>query len=121
MSRKPNEIDEYIDAFDKPIQERLQAVRQAIKEQAPQAHETINYGIPTFKLNGKNLVHFAAFKKHIGFYATPSGHEAFKAQLSKYKQGKGSVQFPHSAALPIDLIEEIVRFRVEEINSKFKI
>jgi len=96
------------------MQELLQAFRQTVKKAAPGTQETISYQMPTFKLNGKNLVHFAAFKNHIGFYPVPSGIEAFKKELSPYKQEKGSVQFPLNKPLPLQLIIQIVEFRVKE-------
>jgi uncharacterized protein YdhG (YjbR/CyaY superfamily) len=111
-------IDEYISGFPKVIQEILENIRREIRNAVPDAIETINYAIPTFKLNGENLVHFAAFKNHIGFYATPSGHKEFEKQLSVYKQGKGSVQFPLDKHMPFGLIVKIVKFRVQEIASK---
>ena len=111
-------IDEYIADYPKDVQKLLEQVRTTIKKAVPKAEEKINYGIPTFTLNG-NLVHFGAYKNHIGFYATPTGHEAFKKELSVYKQGKGSVQFPTDQPLPLDLISKIVKFRVIE-NSKKK-
>ena len=86
-------IDEYIADYPKDIQKLLQQVRATIKKAAPEAEEKISYGIPTFTLNG-NLVHFGAYEKHIGFYATPTGHQAFKKELSLYKRGKGTAQFP---------------------------
>ena len=89
-------------------------MRQTIKKAAPEAVEAISYQMPTFKLNGKNLVYFAAFKNHIGFYPIPSGIEAFKKELSSYKQGKGSVQFPIEKPIPYDLVKEIVIFRMKE-------
>lgn len=107
------DIDEYISMFPKDIQKLLQQMRKAIKKAAPQAEETINYAIPTFTLKG-NLVHFAAFKNHIGFYPAPSGIEAFKKELANYKGAKGSVQFPVNEPLPLELVTEIVRFRVAE-------
>ena len=107
-------IDEYISTFPKGMQELLQAFRQTVKKAAPGTQETISYQMPTFKLNGKNLVHFAAFKNHIGFYPVPSGIEAFKKELSPYKQEKGSVQFPLNKLLPLQLIIQIVEFRVKE-------
>jgi uncharacterized protein YdhG (YjbR/CyaY superfamily) len=106
-------IDEYIATFPDEVQERLQSIRTAIQKAAPEATEAISYQMPTFKLNG-NLVHFAAFKHHIGFYSTPSGHSEFKEDLSRYKGGKGSVQFPITDPLPLDLISRIVAFRVQE-------
>jgi uncharacterized protein YdhG (YjbR/CyaY superfamily) len=106
-------IDEYINTFPEDVQRILNQLRQTIREAAPEAEETINYQIPTFTLNG-NLVHFAAFENHIGFYPTPSGMEAFKEDLSGYKSAKGSVQFPISDPLPLPLIRRIVEYRVKE-------
>ena len=106
-------IDDYIAAFPKDIQEILGKVRATIRKAAPEAQETINYGIPTFTLKG-NLVHFAAFKKHIGFYPAPSGIEKFKVELSEYESAKGSVQFPLDQPIPYDLISKITVFRVKE-------
>jgi uncharacterized protein YdhG (YjbR/CyaY superfamily) len=110
-------IDDYISGFPVEVQDLLQQVRLKIKELAPRAEETISYGIPTFKLNG-NLVHFAAFKNHIGLYPTPSGLEEFEKELSPYKQGKGSVQFPLDKPLPLDLIAKIVAYRVRKNTEK---
>ena len=107
-------IDEYIETFQNDVQSILEKMRQTIKKAAPEAVEAISYQMPTFKLNGKNLVHFAAFKNHIGFYPIPSGIEAFKKELSLYKQGKGSVQFPIDKPIPYDLVEKIVKYRVKE-------
>ncbi len=109
----PKTIDEYIASFPEDVQAILQTIRQTIKAAAPNAQETINYQMPTFTLNG-NLVHFAAFKNHIGFYPTPTGIEQFKDELSVYKGAKGSVQFPLDKPMPYDLIRRIVVFRVEE-------
>jgi uncharacterized protein YdhG (YjbR/CyaY superfamily) len=106
-------IDSYIASFPKEVQKFLAQVRSTIREAAPDAEETINYGIPTFTLKG-NLVHFAAYKNHIGFYPTPSGIEKFKNELSVYKGAKGSVQFPLDQPIPFDLISQIVKFRVKE-------
>ena len=106
-------IDEYINTFPEDVRAVLKQLRQTIKEAAPEAEETINYQIPTFTLHG-NLVHFAAFKSHIGFYPTPSGMEAFKKELAPYKAAKGSVQFPIDQPLPLSLIRRIVEFRVKE-------
>lgn len=110
---KPTSIDEYIAGFPKEVQQVLEQVRATIKTAAPDAEETIAYAIPTFKLKG-NLVHFAAFKNHIGFYATPTGHGEFAKELSVYQQGKGSVQFPLDQPMPLDLITKIVKFRVRQ-------
>jgi uncharacterized protein YdhG (YjbR/CyaY superfamily) len=112
-SAKPANINEYIAGYPPPVQAILQEMRETIQAAAPDAGEAISYGIPTFKLNG-NLVHFAAFQNHIGFYATPTGHEAFEKELSVYKQGKGSVQFPLGEPLPLPLIRKIVKFRVKQ-------
>ena len=113
-SRKvPTTIDEYIASFPKDVQEILEKIRKTIHEAVPEADEAISYQMPAFKFHG-NLVYFAAFKKHIGFYPIPSGIEKFKAELSIYKQGKGSVQFPLDKPIPYDLVSQIVKFRVEE-------
>ena len=109
----PKDIDEYIAGFPDDIQAILQKVRTTIRKAAPAAEETIKYQIPTFTLNG-NLVHFAAFKKHIGFYPTPTGIEEFKDELSAYAGAKGSVRFPLDKPIPYDLISRIVNFRVKE-------
>ncbi len=115
----PTNIDEYITGFPKDVQEVLQKIRQTIHEAAPEATEKISYQMPTFFLNG-NLVHFAGFKEHIGFYPVPTGIEKFKKELSVYKQGKGSVQFPLDQPMPYDLITKIVEFRVKENLAKGK-
>jgi len=109
-----NKIEQYISKFPKEVQHRLQEIRKIIKVAAPEAVELIVYGMPAYKTYGKPLVYFAGYKNHIGFYATPSGHEQFAAELSQYKQGKGSVQFPLDRPMPYDLIKKIVVFRVEE-------
>jgi uncharacterized protein YdhG (YjbR/CyaY superfamily) len=112
-----NSIDEYIEQFPIEIQEILEEVRKVIIESAPEAKEKINYQMPTFDLHG-NLVHFAAYKNHIGFYPTPSGIAAFKEELSGYKGAKGSVQFPLNKPMPYELISKIVKFRVAENNKR---
>ena len=112
-------IDEYIAGFPKDIQKKLEEVRVTIRKAAPAAEEAISYAIPTYKLNG-NLVHFAAYKNHIGFYPAPSGIQAFKKELSAYEGAKGSVQFPLDEPLPLGLIGKIVKFRVGENMSKSK-
>lgn len=111
---KPKSIDEYIAGFPDEVQQILQTVRTTIRQATPEAEETISYAIPTFNLNKRNLVHFAGFKNHIGFYPAPTGSEAFKEELSLYKTGKGSVQFPLNKPMPLDLITRIVEFRVKE-------
>ena len=112
-------IDDYILHFPDDVQEILLKVRQAIKDSAPEAEEKISYQMPTFYLYG-NLVHFAAYKNHIGFYPTPSGIEAFKDELSVYKGAKGSVRFPIDEPMPLDLIKKIVEFRVKENIEKYQ-
>jgi uncharacterized protein YdhG (YjbR/CyaY superfamily) len=113
----PRNIDEYIAGFPTDVQEILQNIRSTVRKAAPDAQETISYQMPTFTLKG-NLVHFAAFKKHIGFYPVPTGIEAFKEELSAYQGGKGSVQFPLDKPMPYDLIRRIVEFRVQENLAK---
>ena len=113
----PTTIDEYIAGFLPDVQEILEKIRLTIRAAAPDAQETISYQMPTFTLQG-NLVHFAAFKKHIGFYPVPTGIEAFKDELSVYQGGKGSVQFPLDQPMPYDLISRIVTFRVQENLAK---
>lgn len=117
MEQKFKSVKEYIRSFPPDIQQLLRQMRETIRVNVPGAEEGISYGMPAYKFNKKPLVYFAAFKNHIGFYATPSGHEAFAAELAKYKQGKGSVRFPYGKPLPLDLIADIVLFRVEE-NSR---
>lgn len=112
-----NTIDEYIASFPPQVQKILEDVRAVIRAAAPQAQEKISYQMPTFFLNG-NLVHFAAFKNHIGFYPAPRGIEQFKDELSKYKGAKGSVQFPIDEPMPLELISRIVKFRAAENMSK---
>jgi uncharacterized protein YdhG (YjbR/CyaY superfamily) len=115
-TEKPSNIDEYIANFPKETQIILEKIRTTIKNIVPESEETISYAMPAFKLNKKALVYFAGYKNHIGFYATPTGHKEFKEELSNYKQGKGSVQFPLDNQIPYDLIKRIVKFRVEENN-----
>ena len=106
-------IDAYIAQFPDEVQERLRTMRKIIRDAAPEAEEKISYRMPTFVLHG-DLVYFAAFKHHIGLYPAPSGVEAFMPELSAYRSGKGSIQFPMSKPLPVELIGRIVRFRVAE-------
>lgn len=110
-----NAIDEYIAQFPAETQQALNQVREVIIATCPDAVESISYAMPAYKLNGKPLVYFAGYKNHIGFYATPTGHEAFKEALSHYKQGKGSVQFPLTDPMPLELIKQIVLFRIGNI------
>lgn len=107
-------IDEYIIQYPKDVQVKLEKMRSAIKEVAPNATEAISYGMPTFKLNGKNLVHFAAFKNHIGFYPAPSGIETFKKDLAIYQTSTGTIQFQLDQEIPFDLVKRITQFRMEE-------
>ena len=111
-------IDEYISQFPTATQKLLSQVRTTIKKAAPGAVEAIKYGIPTFVLGGKNLVHFGGYEHHIGFYPAPTGLVAFKAALAPYKQGKGSAQFPLDKALPLALVTRIVKYRVKENLAK---
>ncbi len=113
-----NEIETYMQQFPEKVQEILQNIRKIINDNAPEADELFAYGMPAYKLNKKPLVYFAAFKNHIGFYATPSGHKEFQSELSRYKQGKGSVQFPLDKPIPYKLIDRIVKFRVTENYEK---
>jgi uncharacterized protein YdhG (YjbR/CyaY superfamily) len=110
---KAESVDEYISTFPEDIQIILQKIRKTVRQSAPKAEETISYRIPTFKLNG-NLVHFAAFKDHIGFFPTSSPRRAFKKELAKYKGGKGTIQFPLDKPIPYVLIKKITRYRVKE-------
>ncbi len=122
MTSKPKftTMDGYIASFPKDIQGILEKIRQTIRKAAPGAVEAISYQIPTFKLNGKNLVHFAAWKDHVGFYATPSGNAAFKKELSQYRVAKGSIRFPLDEPTPYDLVTKMVLFRMKETQVKKK-
>lgn len=117
MIAKPNTIDDYIATFPYDVQEILEKVRATIQKAAPDAEEAIKYAIPTFVLHG-NLVHFAAFKNHIGFYPAPEGMEEFEEKLSIYKKGKGSVQFPLDEPIPLELIAKITAFRAKQNSEK---
>ena len=116
MPNQPATIEAYIGTFPADVQTVLETVRQTIRAAAPDAVEAIAYGMPAYKLGGKPLVYFGGFKNHIGLYATPTGHVAFADELSKYKQGKGSVQFPLDKPMPLDLITRIVQFRVNQLR-----
>ena len=116
----PPTIDQFIRAYPAEVQLRLQTIRQIVQKAAPGAVEAMSYGVPTFKLHGKNLVSFGAAKSHIGFYPTPSGVAAVKDELGAYKFAKGSIQFPLDQPLPVALIRKIVKFRVQEENQKRK-
>lgn len=110
-------IDAYIDQFDSEVKARLLAMRELVRAEVPTAEESLSYGLVGYKLNKKPLVYFGGFKNHIGFYATPNGHEAFAEDFSKYKQGKGSVQFPNNQPLPVDLIKRVVAYRVDQVTA----
>lgn len=115
-----NDIENYISKFPSEVQESLHRIRAIVLENAPEAVESISYGMPAYKLNGKPLIYFAGYKNHIGLYATPSGHEAFKKELSMYKQGKGSVQFPLTEIMPFELIQKIVIFNKNALLTNVK-
>ncbi len=117
LKSPPKTIDAYIAGFPEDVRDILEKIRRIVSDAAPDAEEAIKYQMPTFVLGG-NLVHFAAFEKHIGFYPTPSAIEQFKNALSGYKSGKGSVQFPLDSAIPYNMIKQIVKFRVKESRDK---
>ena len=117
MKTNLNSVPEYIKTFPKEIQAILEQLREIILKNAPEVVESISYGMPAYKTHGKPLVYFGALKNPIGFYATPTGHTEFSEQLSKYKQGKGSVQFPFDA-VPYELVEKMIVFRVKENEAK---
>lgn len=116
--KQPKTIDEYIQTFPKDTAAKLKTIREVVKKLAPKALEAISYQMPAFKLNGKNLVYFAGWKNHIGFYALPSGTKAFKEELAAYKIAKGSIQFPLDKPLPLPLIRKIVKYRIKESFEK---
>ena len=114
--RKPETVDDYLAEFDGDTRERLVEMRATIRAAAPEAVESIAYGMPAYKLDKLPLVYYAGYAGHVGFYATPNGHEAFAEEFSAFKQGKGSVQFPHTAPLPLDLVRRVVAFRIGAIR-----
>ena len=114
MKPKINSIDEYIDTFPEDIQRILQQVRRTIKAAAPEAGEKISYGIPTFTLNGKYLIYFAGWKRHISIYPIPAGNDAFHQEIAPYVSGKGTLKFPIDEPMPLKLITEIVKLKVAE-------
>lgn len=116
MKNAKRDVYHYIGQFPPEVQERLQRVRQMILENAPNVVEKMAYGMPAYQTHNKPLIYYGGFKNHIGIYALPSGHEAFKNELAGYKTGKGSVQFPHDQPCPYDLIAKMVKFRVDENN-----
>lgn len=109
-------IDKYVDGYEGEILTRLKQIRALILAEAPEAVEGYSYGLLGYKLHGKPLVYFGGFAHHIGFYATPNGHKAFKKDFAKYKQGKGSVQLPLDQPLPLDLIKRVVHYRIATLN-----
>ena len=109
-------VDDYLDGFEGEVRDRLVTMRGLVRAGAPDAVESVAYGMPAYKLDGKPLVYFAGFAKHVGFYATPNGHEAFADDFAAYPQGRGSVQFPHTRPLPVDLVRRVVAFRVDAIR-----
>lgn len=109
----PKDVDEYLLGFPEEVKVKLEQLRHTIRKAAPAAEEMISYGMPGYQYHGM-LVYFAGYKNHIGFYATPTGHDAFKKELSVYKEGKGSVQFPLTEKLPLSLVTKIVKFRVKQ-------
>jgi uncharacterized protein YdhG (YjbR/CyaY superfamily) len=111
-----NSVDEYLGHFSGEVRERLESMRALVTAAAPDAVETMAYGMPAYKLDGKPLVYFAGYDNHIGFYATPNGHEAFAEEFARYKQGKGSVQFPNTEPLPNDLVTRVVEFRCSDVR-----
>lgn len=111
-------IDEYIASFPPEVQEKLRSIRAVIHATVPDAEETIRYAIPTFRLNGRNLVHFAGFRDHISFFPTASGVNHFRGELSPYTISKGTIRFPLDEPMPLDLVERITHFRAEEIRSR---
>lgn len=119
MNNTYKNADEHIQSFPEDVQELLEQIRKTIKQAAADATESMSYGMPAYKLYGKPLVYFATFKNHIGLYATSRAHSAFTEELVKYKQGKGSVQFPLDKSMPLDLIAEIVKFKAKENLENF--
>ncbi len=117
MTKQPLTADDYIAQFSGEPEARLRTLRQIVQHEAPAATESLSYGLVGYKLNGKPLVYFGAFPHHIGFYATPNGHEAFKEEFAPFKQGKGSVQLPLDQPLPVELIRRVVQYRVEQCNT----
>lgn len=111
-------VDTYIGRYEGEVRSRLEQLRDLILTEVPEAAESISYGLVGYKLKDKPLVYFGGFAHHVGFYATPNGHEAFKDEFAPYKQGKGSVQFPLDQPLPIDLIKKVIRYRVSMTSAQ---
>lgn len=120
LTSKPATIDRYIAAFPKDVQKMMQQIRETIKKTAPEAEEKISYAMPAFTLKGQDLVYFAGYENHIGFYPAPAGVEAFKKDLSGYKTGKASIQFPLDKPMPMGLITKIVKYRIKQNLEKAK-
>jgi len=112
MRTAPKDIDDYIAGFPPEVQKKLEQIRKTIQKAVPDAEEAISYQIPTFRLRGKNLIHFAAYQRHIGMYPAPRGVDEFQEELSRYEGGKGTVQFPLDQPVPVALIRRIVKYRV---------
>jgi uncharacterized protein YdhG (YjbR/CyaY superfamily) len=119
-AQKLKTIDEYIESFPQNVQSVLEKLRATVQEIAPEALESISYDMPTFKLNGKRLVYFSAWKNHIGFYSIPEGNDTFRKELSPYEGEKGSLRFPLEKPIPYDLVKKIVMFRMKEIQDEKK-
>lgn len=117
LTAKPKDISEYIAGQPVEIQLVLEEIRAAVKKKVPKAEEAIKYNMPTFVLNGKNLVHFSAFKSHIGFYPAPTHDPAYAKDLAGYKTGKGSIQFPLDKPMPLKLIAKIIDWQITNIKS----
>lgn len=118
MTTLPATIEQYHAQYSGDVLTRLKTMYITIKKEIPRAEESISYGLPTFKINNKPVVYYGGFSGHIGLYATPDGHAEFEQELSKYKRGKGSVQFPHNQPLPLDLIRRITKFRAEAVEGE---
>ncbi|MGL5818129.1 MAG: iron chaperone [Phycicoccus sp.] len=116
MTTTPSSVDAYLAGFPEEVGGRLDQMRRVIRDTAPEAVESIAYGMPAYTLDGKPLVYFAGYDRHVGFYATPNGHEAFAEDFARYTQGKGSVQFPHTEPLPLDLVRRVVEFRIAAVR-----
>ena len=117
-AHKPRTVDEYLAAFPDDVREILEKVRATVREAAPGAAESISYGIPTFDVNGRHLVHFAAFKRHVSFFPTSSPIPVFEKELAPYRTSRGTIQFPLGTPVPYDLIKRITRYRVKEVTGK---
>ena len=114
------DIDRYIASFPPEVQEKLQKIRAAVRRAAPEAEEAIRYGIPTFRLDGTSLVHFAAFKDHLSFFPTASGVDHFRRELAAYPLSRGTIQIPLDTPVPYELVERITRFRAGETRGKIR-